>query len=104
VRGETTVLIGGESWGPDQSIGTMWVSERLKGPDGSWSGRGYAVRDGEGLPHYMTVLVGDGAYEGLTYVYLMTDSGGPFVGVIYPGDPPAGFPTDLGPMPSPLAW
>ena len=69
---------------------------RLEGPEGAWTGRVMALFDQGADPlaaYAIAVLVGDGAYEGWTYV-----DGGPdippdgsmgLVGVLYQGAPPA---------------
>lgn len=72
--------------------GTM----RLVNDDGAWEGRFTGRLDAGGFAQTYW-LVGEDAYEGLTYV--MTAGGeGPVwasSGVIYPGRPPAGIPPGL---------
>ena len=50
------------------TLGTFVNSQRLDGPDGAWVGVGRGFAD-EGMAVEMGDLVGEGAYEGLTFVY-----------------------------------
>jgi hypothetical protein len=102
VQGASTVVLSAEAWGGHKNIGTSWGDYELRGPDGTWTGRYYALLDGDGGTHAFWVLVGHEAYEGLTYVNTAYPAGnGPTVGVIYPGEPPLGFPTEPLMTPSP---
>ena len=63
------------------------TSIRLDGPDGSWVGTGVGVVDPDGSSHGQDVLVGEGAYEGLTAVLNCgTESG--CEGYIFEGEMP----------------
>jgi hypothetical protein len=106
VAGELTTIINARTWGRDEPIGYRWSSQVLKGPEGSWTGRGYSVVDRDGQSHSFNVLRGGGAYRGLTFVYSMTYGTTPpfdLTGLVYPGDPPADYPTGPLPVASPSA-
>jgi FlaG/FlaF family flagellin (archaellin) len=78
-----------------QGIGVFMVT--LQGPDGTWTGPSYqTVIDAvNGPARGLTILAGDGAYEGWVYVFSDDDTSraGDFdsVGVIYQGPLPPSF-------------
>ena len=82
----------------------------LSGPEGTWAGRSWLVFDWPwieapagvagikaSLAYITTVLSGDGAYEGWTYVTTGTTStsgpGPDLAGVLHEGPPPPGITT-----------
>jgi hypothetical protein len=84
---------------PDGGVTPYATSVLLQGDDGSWAGTGRGVGYDDGF--VQTVLVGEGAYEGLYAILDRTDSVLPdgsahrdFVGFIFDGE--------LTPMPDPV--
>ncbi len=70
------------------------TSIRLDGPDGAWAGTGVGLAYPDGTSEGQDVLVGEGAYEGLTAVlYCGTDMG--CSGSIFEGQ----MPDQPGPVP-----
>jgi hypothetical protein len=70
---------------------TYWGTQELSGPDGMWTGTFNGTTDPEGSGGSYQVLVGMGAYDGLTYVGLAIGQFGepPRVfGQVFEGDPP----------------
>ena len=97
VEGDSTVAITIEGWGEglrhqDPTNTITWNDYELKGPEGTWSGRGYGFYDATGDGHLLTIATGSGAYEGLTYMQSFTvPAGGASsrtVGLIQAGSPP----------------
>jgi hypothetical protein len=90
-RLDGTVLISFQTdeypgWSGDIGTGT-W---RIETADGAWQGS-YTIVEAEGFSDKPTaVLVGEGAYDGLTAVWEQTidPSGWDIVGVIFPAGPP----------------
>lgn len=81
---------------PDATL--IWGEATLEAADGRWDGHWYVVRDPGGTNHWLTVLSGDGANDGWTYVYgsdVADDPVRPWsdvgsVGLLYQGVPPVG--------------
>jgi hypothetical protein len=70
----------------------------LEGPEGNWTGRYWVILDyATGTAWPTSVLSGDGAYEGWTYVASGSDTemdvNHDLVGVLYQGQPPRGITT-----------
>lgn len=68
----------------------------LSGPDGDWTGRIWVVLDGpNNVAYALSVVTGEGAYEGWTYVTsardIQPDANTDLVGVLYEGPPPPGI-------------
>jgi hypothetical protein len=68
----------------------------ITGPDGIWMGRYWVIFDWPANVSYpLSVLTGDGAYEGWTYVASgqdnVPDANTDLVGVLYQGPPPPGI-------------
>jgi hypothetical protein len=80
-----------------------WVYQEIKGPDGTWAGRSYAIYDKDGIVRGFGIFAGSGAYEGLIYALSTTIPAGTAaldtIGVIQSGAPPPGFPVT--PFPAP---
>jgi hypothetical protein len=94
------------------SAGVGWGDYALEGPEGTWTGRQYAIGEASGAQRTTTVAVGDGAYAGWVYARSAThavDGTVDIVGTVYQGDPPPEFPVtaltgllpgdDPGPLP-----
>jgi hypothetical protein len=109
VTGGETAVLWIEAYDPAAlpRTGPYWYNDELvpdADPDSAWTGRGFAVLDGEGAAHALVVLRGSGAYQGLTYAYVASPLGSATItGVIYAGDPPPDFPTQPLPVPTPPA-
>ena len=72
-----------------------WVDATLEGPEGDWTGHDYFFEDGAGASNVLTMLVGEGAYEGFAFIGSGDVSGTAsevtLDGVVYQGDlPPVG--------------
>ena len=74
----------------------FWGYQTIKGPDGTWAGRIYALIDNDSIFHGFGVLIGNEAYKGLIYAVSWTipyrSPEGQIVGLIQPGAPPPDFP------------
>ena len=98
VTGEVNLTIAGAVGGPGGDDYLQTFDAVLKGPDGTWTGRYWVVFDWPANLAYATsVLTGDGAYEGWTYVAAtqdkVPDGNADNVGVLYQGPPPPGITT-----------
>jgi hypothetical protein len=108
VSGTGTLDINIETWDPALTTrpGTnmvLWGGQTIEGPEGTWSGRHYGFYDEQGVVHDVSVLAGNGAYEGWTFVFSTTvPSGttGDVIGVIHHSSPPPGYPVEPFPAPS----
>jgi hypothetical protein len=77
----------------DNGAAVQWGTTLLKNDGGTWEGPYagiYTSTTGDIIDRW---LVGTGAYEGLTFYLLITDLGGEWTGLIYPGTPPLGVST-----------
>jgi hypothetical protein len=80
--------------GPGGSFSVNTSSVRIENADGAWAGTLTGMRRGDS-EHEWNVLEGEGAYEGLTAVFLWTRDGSTLEGVIVP----AAFPVLPDPIP-----
>ena len=79
--------------GPGGSFGVKSASVRIENADGAWAGTSTGIYKGDS-GHEWNVLEGEGAYEGLTAVFLWTWPGSTLEGVILP----AAFPVPPDPL------
>ncbi len=109
VTGTSTVVLNIEGWdeglkNDNAANSVSWNDYTLEGPDGTWTGRGYGFYDDEQTAHGLTIAIGSGAYEGLTYTQSLTvPLGTPdavSIGIIQTGSPAPGFPVAA--LPSPV--
>jgi len=78
-----------------------WGTVEAEGPDGTWSGWATGSERPESETRAYVVLVGAGAYEGLTHIeHWAGPFAGPFerYGVTYEGEPPPMFNVDAPPV------
>jgi hypothetical protein len=106
VTGTLTVTITAAVGGPGGDDYVQTFDATLQGPDGTWQGRYWVTFDlGTKTAWATSVLSGDGAYAGWTYVASGNDmsmtGNHDLVGVLYQGPPPPGMLT--GPLPSPAS-
>lgn len=104
VSGSGNVVLNIAGWDPALGYNAVaWVYQEIKGPDGTWAGRSYAIYDNDGIVHGFGLFVGGGAYKGLIYAVSTTIPAGTaslrMYGVIQPGAPLPGFPVT--PFPAP---
>ena len=104
VSGTGNANLNIEGWDPTQGYNAVaWVYQEIKGPDGTWAGRAYAIYDKDGIVHGFSIFAGSGAYKGLIYAFSTAIPAGTAsldtIGVIQPGAPPPGFP--VAPFPAP---
>jgi len=98
VTGEVTLTMAGAVGAPGGDAPLQTFDAVLKGPEGAWTGRYWVVLDfPANVAYAMSVLTGDGAYEGWTYVAAaqdkVPDGNSDNVGVLYQGPPPPGITT-----------
>ena len=79
--------------GPGRSFSVRTSSVRIENADGAWAGTYAGIYKGDS-GHEWNVLEGEGAYEGLTAVFLFTSPGFTLEGVILP----AAFPVPPDPI------
>ena len=92
VTGPLTLTIAEAVGTPDEHY-LETFDATIPGPDGIWTGRYWVVFDWPANVSYpLSVLTGDGAYEGWTYVASgqdnVPDGSLDLVGVLYEGPPP----------------
>jgi len=80
---------------PGSEAAVYWTDFWIEGPEGAWTGHSYLVGDDAGAINALTMLAGDGAYEGWSYITYGSDAEADgdhdLIGVIYEGPlPPVG--------------
>jgi hypothetical protein len=92
VSGQRTSQRTGQAGIEPDGSDVIWGDTTLMGTEGAWRGRWFVVRYA-GMNHWLAILSGEGAYDGLTYVYasdvsddpLRPWSSAPSSGVIFAG-------------------